>query len=61
MRHPECCWVDMSTLALAPASFVSRTLSPSHKARRCIATRYDKQAVNFLAAIHLAAAVGCWL
>ena len=28
---------------------------------RRVATRYDKLAVNFLAAVHLAAAVSCWL
>ncbi len=28
---------------------------------RRIATRYDKLAVNSLAAVHLAAAVSCWL
>jgi len=28
---------------------------------RCIATRYDKLAANFLSAIYLAAAVSYWL
>jgi len=56
-RRAICCAASQGRLQGAPPH---REFSLQAKQYRAIATRYDKTARNFLAAIHLAAAI-IWL